>query len=206
VDFAHSARTSALQAQVQQFLDDLVLPAQAQWQRYVAAGVYPVDVLGPLKQQAQSLRLWNLFLPQLRADEPGQRLDNLEYAPLAEIMGRVPWSAEVFNCSAPDTGNIELLHRHATPAQAARWLAPLLAGEMRSCFAMSEPDVASSDPTNIATRIERNVPAMQQQAIDGHCELLLRHVRPRNWPAPKAGLVPPVSICSVGCHHAPKIG
>ncbi|MEO5695586.1 MAG: acyl-CoA dehydrogenase family protein [Burkholderiaceae bacterium] len=236
MDFAHSARVTRLQAELRRFLDDLVLPEMAQWQRYAAAGLYPLDVIEPLKRQARSLGLWNLFLPDLRVHEPGTRLSNLEYAPLAEIMGRVAWSSEVFNCSAPDTGNIELLHRFATPEQAERWLIPLLAGEIRSCFAMSEPDVASSDPTNIATRIERegehyvvngrkwfitgaahpncrlvvvmgcsdeapdapaharhtlllvpmdspglsivrNVPVMQQQAIDGHCELLFRDVR-----------------------------
>ena len=236
MDFNHPPRVAQLQARLQHFLDDLVLPSNPQWQRFAAAGVYPLDVVEPLKQQARSLGLWNLFLPELRAHEPGTRLTHLEYAPLAEIMGRVPWSAEVFNCSAPDTGNIELLHRFATPDQSERWLKPLLAGEMRSCFAMSEPDVASSDPTNIATRIdrdgehyvvngrkwfitgaahpncrfvlvmgcssndagasahgrhtlllvpmdtpglsiERKVPVMQQQAIDGHCELLFRSVR-----------------------------
>ena len=236
MDFAHSPRVVQLQLQLQRFLDDALLPSNPQWQRFAAAGVYPLDVVEPLKHQAKSLGLWNLFLPGLRAHEPGTRLSNLEYAPLAEIMGRVAWSAEVFNCSAPDTGNVELLHRFATPEQTERWLNPLLAGEMRSCFAMSEPDVASSDPTNIATRIHRegehyvvngrkwfitgaahpncrlavvmgcssdesgapaharhtlllvpmdspglsvvrNVPVMQQQAIDGHCELLFRDVR-----------------------------
>ena len=236
MDFAHSPRSIDLQARLRRFLDDLVLPENAQWQRFAAAGVYPLDVIEPLKRQAQSLGLWNLFLPGLRDHEPGTRLTNLDYAPLAEIMGRVAWCAEVFNCNAPDTGNIELLHRFATPEQADRWLAPLLAGTLRSCFAMSEPDVASSDPTNIATRIARdgdhyvvngrkwfitgaahpncrlavvmgrssgaadtpaharhtlllvpmeapglsvvrNVPVMQQQAIDGHCELLFQNVR-----------------------------
>jgi acyl-CoA dehydrogenase len=87
-----------------------------------------------LKAQARALGLWNLFLPELRASEPGTRLTNLEYAPLAEIIGRVAWAPEVFNCNAPDTGNVELLHRHATPQQAQAWLTPLLAGEIRSCF------------------------------------------------------------------------
>lgn len=155
MDFALSPRAEQWLPILQRFMDDLVLPADADWRRYADAGHYPLDVIEPLKQQARGLGLWNLFLPGLRTDEPGTRLDNLDYAPLAEAMGRVPWASEVFNCNAPDTGNIELLHRHATPEQAERWLRPLLAGEIRSCFAMSEPDVASSDPTNIATRIGR---------------------------------------------------
>jgi len=133
-----------------------VLPSNRDWQRYADAGYYPSDVVEPLKVQARAAGLWNLFLPDLREDEPGVRLSNMEYAPLAEIMGRVPWASEVFNCSAPDTGNIELLHLAATPDQARLWMAPLLDGEIRSCFAMSEPDVASSDATNICTRIQRD--------------------------------------------------
>ena len=156
MDFAFSPRVQALQAQVQRFMDDLVLPSNRDWQRYADAGYYPSDVVEPLKAQARAAGLWNLFLPDLRDDEPGTRLSNLEYAPLAEIMGRVPWASEVFNCSAPDTGNIELLHLAATPAQARQWMAPLLEGAIRSCFAMSEPDVASSDATNICTRIQRD--------------------------------------------------
>src|SRR5690606_12694686 len=145
MDFDLSPRTAALRETLQRFIDDLVLPSHREWLRWADAGVYPLDVIEPLKQQARALGLWNLFLPELRDDQPGTRLSNLDYAPLAEMMGRVPWSAEVFNCSAPDSGNIELLQRFATPAQRERWLDPLLAGEIRSCFAMSEPDVASSD-------------------------------------------------------------
>ena len=156
MDFAFSPRVQDLQAQVQRFMDDLVLPSNRDWQRYADAGYYPSDVVEPLKAQARAAGLWNLFLPDLRDDEPGTRLSNLEYAPLAEIMGRVPWASEVFNCSAPDTGNIELLHLAATPEQARQWMAPLLEGAIRSCFAMSEPDVASSDATNICTRIQRD--------------------------------------------------
>ena len=156
MDFAFSPRVQDLQAQVQRFMDDLVLPSNRDWQRYADAGYYPSDVVEPLKAQARAAGLWNLFLPDLRDDEPGMRLSNMEYAPLAEIMGRVPWASEVFNCSAPDTGNIELLHLAATPEQARQWMAPLLEGTIRSCFAMSEPDVASSDATNICTRIQRD--------------------------------------------------
>ena len=156
MDFAHPPRVEQLQSQVQRFLDDSILPAHPMWQRYAGSGIYPLDVVEPLKEQAREMGLWNLFLPGLRAGEPGTRLSNLEYAPLAEIMGRVAWASEVFNCSAPDTGNIELLHRFATPEQAQRWLMPLMHGTIRSCFAMSEPDVASSDPTNIATQIVRD--------------------------------------------------
>ncbi len=122
----------------------------------MADGVYPPPFVAELKALAKAEGLWNLFLPGLDPSEPGTPLSNLDYAPLAEIMGRVPWSSEVFNCSAPDTGNMELLHRFATPAQHERWLAPLMAGEIRSCFAMTEPDVASSDATNIRTRIRRD--------------------------------------------------
>ncbi|MBS0318224.1 MAG: acyl-CoA dehydrogenase family protein, partial [Proteobacteria bacterium] len=239
MDFALSSRAQALQQQVQRFMDDLILPSHRDWRRWADAGVYPLDVIEPLKESARAAGLWNLFLPELREGEPGTRLSNLDYAPLAETMGRVPWASEVFNCSAPDTGNMELLHRFATPAQRERWLMPLLEGRVRSCFAMSEPDVASSDPTNLQTRIARdgdgyllngrkwfitgaahpncrlvivmgrsdavdpapdapthqrhslllvpmdapgveivrNIPVMQQQAIDGHCEIVLRNVR-----------------------------
>ena len=234
MDFAPSPSAAALLARLQRFMDDLVLPSLADWQRWADAGVYPLDVLQPLQAQARELGLWNLFLPTLQAGQPGTRVDHLDYAPLAECMGRVPWSAEVFNCSAPDSGNIELLQRFATPAQRTRWLDPLLRGEIRSCFAMSEPDVASSDPTQLATRIardgehwvlngrkwfitgaahplcrlalvlarcegaadahashsmalvpldtpglqvERNIPVMDHQALEGHCEIVLRDVR-----------------------------
>jgi len=109
-----------------------------------------------LKRAARAEGLWNLFLPTLREDEPGTRLTNLEYAPLAEIMGRVAWASEVFNCSAPDTGNMELLHLFADAKQRAEWLLPLLEGRIRSAFAMTEPDVASSDATNVKTTIVRH--------------------------------------------------
>ncbi len=137
------------------FMDRYLLPYNAAWHAAVQAGQYPPTFLADLKALAREEGLWNLFLPALREDEPGTRLSHIDYAPLAEAMGRLPWAAEVFNCQAPDSGNIELLHRFATPQQRARWLAPLLAGEMRSAFAMSEPDVASSDPTNLQTTVRR---------------------------------------------------
>ena len=156
MDFGYSARTEELRSRVRRFLDDYIVPAMPQWEREVAAGSRHPAVIEDLKALARSEGLWNLFLPGLRDDEPGTRLSNLEYAPLAEIMGRVFWSSEVFNCSAPDTGNIEILHLFATPEQRATWLLPLLEGTIRSCFAMTEPDVASSDATNIQTSIRRD--------------------------------------------------
>ena len=156
MDFAHSPQALALRARVQQFMDDLVLPSLADWHRWADAGEYPLDVVQPLKAQARAAGLWNLCLPGLTADQPGTRLGNLDYAPLAEAMGPVPWAAEVFNCNAPDSGTMELLQQVATPAQQQRWLWPLLTGEARSCFAMSEPDTASSDPTQLQCRIVRD--------------------------------------------------
>jgi acyl-CoA dehydrogenase len=156
MDFTPSERSAALARRLADFVEDHVLPRNAAWHRSVSEGVYPPPFVADLKALAKEEGLWNLFLPGLDPSEPGTPLSNLDYAPLAEIMGRLPWSSEVFNCSAPDTGNMELLHRFATPAQYERWLAPLLAGEIRSCFAMTEPDVASSDATNIQTRIRRD--------------------------------------------------
>lgn len=237
MDFSPSPRSQQLLASLQRFMDDQVLPSMAEWHRWSDAAVFPLDLIEGLKASARSLGLWNLFLPSLRDDQPGTRLDHADYAPLAEAMGRVPWSAEVFNCNAPDSGNIELLQLFATPQQRERWLDPLLRGEIRSCFAMSEPDVASSDPTQLELAIvrdgdgwrlngrkwfitgaahpqcrvallmgrnggatpdaagphsshsivmvpmdarglllERNIPVMDHQALDGHCELVFRDV------------------------------
>lgn len=189
MDFAPSARTQALRARLDAFLERYLLPHNPAWHQSVQDGVYPPPFLEDLKALAREEGLWNLFLPGLRADEPGTRLTHLEYAPLAESMGRLPWAAEVFNCSAPDTGNIELLHRFASPAQRAQWLQPLLEGRMRSAFAMSEPDVASSDPTNLQTTVHREGDTLvlngRKWFITGaahpHCRLLI--VLCRNAPA-----------------------
>jgi acyl-CoA dehydrogenase len=154
--FAYSDKTETLRRQLLTFMEDHVIPRHGQWLQEVHAGVYPISFMNDLKALAREEGLWNLFLPHLKDGEPGTRLTNLEYAPLAEIMGRLPWASEVFNCNAPDTGNMELLHMFATPAQKAQWLVPLMNGEIRSCFSMTEPDVASSDATNITTSIRRD--------------------------------------------------
>jgi acyl-CoA dehydrogenase len=156
VDFNYSEKTLELRARVQGFMEDHIVPRIGQWNEEIRSGQFPVSFMEDLKNLAKSEGLWNLFLSALREDEPGAGLTNLEYAPLAEIMGRIPWSSEVFNCSAPDTGNMELLHMFATEAQREAWLDPLLNGEIRSAFAMTEPDVASSDATNIQTLIQRD--------------------------------------------------
>jgi acyl-CoA dehydrogenase len=156
MDFEYPPKVVELQERLRDFMRRYVLPANLDWHRAVERGEYPPRLVEDLKALAKHEGLWNLFLPGLRPDEPGTRLTNLEYAPLAEIMGRIPWASEVFNCSAPDTGNMELLHLFATPEQYQRWLRPLLEGEIRSCFVMTEPDVASSDATNIQTSIRRD--------------------------------------------------
>jgi acyl-CoA dehydrogenase len=154
MEFEYSEKVEGLRTRVRDFMERYVLPANAEWLREEAEGRFPLDVVDACKALAKEEGLWNLFLPALKDGESGTRLSNLEYAPLAEIMGRIPWASEVFNCNAPDTGNMELLHRFATPSQYEQWLHPLLEGEIRSCFAMTEPDVASSDATNIQTRIQ----------------------------------------------------
>jgi acyl-CoA dehydrogenase len=155
MDFEYSARTRDLLARVSTFMDDHVHPNERRYAREVAEGDRwaPVPLIEELKARAKAQGLWNLFLPHSAS---GAGLTNLEYAPLCELMGRVLWSSEVFNCSAPDTGNMEVLERYGTPEQKRRWLEPLLAGEIRSCFAMTEPDVASSDATNIECAIVRD--------------------------------------------------
>ncbi len=154
MSFEISAKTRELQQRLQKFMDAHVYPNERRFEEEVAAERWkPTRIVEELKPKARAEGLWNLFLPQ---DPAGAGLTNLEYAPLCEIMGRSHMAPEVFNCSAPDTGNMEVLARYGTAEQKEKWLKPLLAGEIRSCFAMTEPDVASSDATNIASRIERD--------------------------------------------------
>jgi acyl-CoA dehydrogenase len=150
--FPFSNRGLEMLSRVRQFMRERVLPRESEFQAQIEAGPNPwttPPVLDELKREAKAEGLWNLFLP---GDEG---FSNLDYAPMAEEMGRIIWASEVFNCNAPDTGNMEVLHRFGSPAQKQRWLEPLLSGEIRSCFAMTEPAVASSDATNIETRIRR---------------------------------------------------
>jgi len=154
--FEHSPAVADLQRRLTAFMEEHVYPNEATFHRQIAEGDrwQPTAIVEQLKPKARAAGLWNLFLPE---SEYGAGLTNVEYAPLCEIMGRVPGlGPEVFNCSAPDTGNMEVLVRYGTDAQRTRWLEPLLAGTIRSCFAMTEPDVASSDATNIRARIERD--------------------------------------------------
>jgi acyl-CoA dehydrogenase len=159
MDFDYSPRQREWMTHVAAFMERHVSPAEsvfdAQMEEATRSGNrwIVVPVVEELKALAKEQGLWNLFLPDSRL---GAGLSNLEYAPLAEMMGRVKFASEVFNCSAPDTGNMEVLARYGSPVQQEQWLKPLLAGEIRSAFVMSEPDVASSDATNIATRIERD--------------------------------------------------
>ena len=156
MDFEYNDRTKELVARVQDFMDRYVYPNEDVYYEQLEDGGdrwKVVPVLEELKAKAREEGLWNLFLPE---SELGGGLTNLEYAPVCEVMGKVNWGPEVFNCSAPDTGNMEVLERYGTPEQKKRWLEPLLAGEIRSAFAMTEPRVASSDATNIESRIERD--------------------------------------------------
>ena len=168
MDFAYSPRAIELQTKLLKFMDDHVYPAEANYEAEIEANTKagkrwtPLNTIEELKPKARAIGLWNLFLPPTAGGEGSAHngrdfgLSNSDYAPLAEIMGRVPWSSEVFNCSAPDTGNMETIERYGKPEHKEQWLQPLLNGKIRSAFAMTEPAVASSDATNIASKIERD--------------------------------------------------
>jgi acyl-CoA dehydrogenase len=152
--FEFSDKVRDLQKRLTAFMDEHIYPNEKRFYQEIEKNRWaPTRVIEELKPKARAAGLWNLFLPH---DENGAGLSNLEYAPLCEIMGRCTMAPEVFNCSAPDTGNMEVLARYGTPEQKERWLKPLLAGEIRSCFAMTEPAVASSDATNIESSIVRD--------------------------------------------------
>jgi acyl-CoA dehydrogenase len=153
--FAHSDKVAALQDKLRDFMDRHIYPNEARHDHEIETGDrwQPTALMEDLKKKARLEGLWNLFLPH---SPRGAGLNNLEYAPLCEIMGRAPMASEVFNCSAPDTGNMETLELYGSEAQKEQWLRPLLAGEIRSCFAMTEPAVASSDATNIESTILRD--------------------------------------------------
>ncbi len=154
MNFEFSEKTKELQRRLQAFMDGDIYPNERRFLEEIERTRWkPTQMIEELKPKARAAGLWNLFLPN---DESGAGLTNLEYAPLCEIMGRSVMAPEVFNCSAPDTGNMEVLARYGTPEQKEKWLKPLLAGEIRSCFAMTEPDVASSDATNIRASIVRS--------------------------------------------------
>jgi acyl-CoA dehydrogenase len=153
MNFEFNEKTKELQRRLQAFMDEHIYPNEQRFTEEIERGRWkPTRIIEELKPKARAAGLWNLFLPD---DENGAGLTNLEYAPLCEIMGRSVMAPEVFNCSAPDTGNMEVLARYGTPEQKEKWLKPLLAGDIRSCFAMTEPDVASSDATNIRASIVR---------------------------------------------------
>jgi acyl-CoA dehydrogenase len=168
MNFDYTAKVQALREKLLAFFDAHIYPNERAFAEEVAANRAagnawtPARLIETLKAKAREDGLWNLFLP---ASERGAGLTNLEYAPLCEIMGRVPWAPEVFNCSAPDTGNMETIERYGTDAQKAQWLEPLLRGEIRSAFLMTEPEVASSDATNIRCSIMRDG---DSYVIDGH--------------------------------------
>ena len=152
MNFDYSTKTRELQSKLQRFMDENIYPNENAYTQEINSGDSwkPLQLIEELKIKAKAEGLWNLFLPEVSG------LSNLEYAPLAEMMGRVVWSSEVFNCSAPDTGNMEVLEKYGNREQKETWLKPLLDGEIRSCFSMTEPDVASSDATNICSSIKKD--------------------------------------------------
>jgi acyl-CoA dehydrogenase len=168
MEFEYSPRTQELQKQLLSFMDEHIYPAEKRYEDEIEANTKagkrwtPLQTIEELKPKARAQGLWNMFLPPTaggkgaKANDRGFGLSNGDYAPLAEIMGRVPWACEVFNCSAPDTGNMETIERYGSAEHKERWLQPLLDGKMRSAFAMTEPAVASSDATNIEARIDKD--------------------------------------------------
>src|SRR5215510_6691093 len=163
MSFEFSQRAKDLQKKLAAFMDEHIYPNEQRFHDEIERNRWsPTQIIEELKPKARAAGLWNLFLP---ASEHGAGLTNLEYAPLCEIMGRSHMAPEVFNCSAPDTGNMEVLERYGSPEIKQRWLKPLLAGEIRSCFAMTEPRVASSDATNIESSIVRDG---DHYIINGH--------------------------------------
>ncbi|SAK80167.1 acyl-CoA dehydrogenase [Caballeronia fortuita] len=168
MNFDYTPKVQALREKLLAFFDAHIYPSERAYAEEIAANRaagnawLPTRLIESLKENARAEELWNLFLP---ASARGAGLTNLEYAPLCEIMGRVPWAPEVFNCSAPDTGNMETIERYGTEAQKAQWLEPLLRGEIRSAFLMTEPEVASSDATNIRCSVTRDG---DSYVIDGH--------------------------------------
>jgi len=159
-----SQRCTELHRQLSEFMDEHIYPNETPIKKEISTGDrwQPSEIVEGLKIKAKEAGLWNLFLPE---SELGAGLSNYDYAPLCEVMGRSPYAPEVFNCSAPDTGNMEVLSRYGTPEQQKEWLVPLLAGEIRSAFAMTEPDVASSDATNIQSEIRRDG---DDYVVNGH--------------------------------------
>ncbi|NRB48219.1 MAG: acyl-CoA dehydrogenase family protein [Saprospiraceae bacterium] len=183
MNFEYTDRAKELQARVKEFMDLYIYPHEKEWFEF---SLKPENAwkkwpkMEEIKAQAKAQGLWNLFLPKAYGDlSPG--LTNLEYAPLAELMGQVRWASEVFNCSAPDTGNMEVLAKYGTPAQQEQWLKPLMAGEIRSAFLMTEPEVASSDATNICTTIQADGDEYvingrkwwSSGAMDPHCKIAI---------------------------------
>lgn len=155
MDFSESPKARDIRERLTAFFETQVLPKHREWHDAVVVKRQPAPFMQSLQAAAREQGLWNLALPNLGADEPGTHLSNVEFAPLCEIMGRLPWGSEVFNCQAPDVPNMALLQEVANPEQKRRWLWPLLEGQAKSAFALTEPDTASSDATNVNTRIER---------------------------------------------------